>query len=125
MGVFDQIAANVGSAPAPLAGISPAAVTTYLTANPYNPADALNQINTQYWIATFMDEYEGWANWRRSSFPALTPIANYPLNATNGTIPRRFTYSQGEASTNPTNYAAAVSGLSNGDKMTSRIWWDK
>jgi hypothetical protein len=125
MGQFDQIAANLGNTPAALPGIQPSAIATYLAANPYNPATALNQINTQYWVATFMDEYEAWSNWRRSGYPVLTPIANYPLNATNGTIPRRFTYSQGEASTNPTNYAAAVAGLANGDKMTSRVWWDK
>jgi hypothetical protein len=29
-----------------------------------------------------------------------------------------------EAATNATNYAAAVSDLSNGDKISSRIWWD-
>jgi hypothetical protein len=53
----------------------------------------------------------------------LTPV-NYPGNVTNGTIPRRFTYPQGEASTNTANYTAAVGGLNNGDKMTSRVWWD-
>ena len=70
-----------------------------------------------------MDETEAWANWRRSGFPALIPV-NYPGNATNGTIPRRYTYPLSEAGTNPTNYAKAVSGLANGDKMTSRVWWD-
>ena len=70
-----------------------------------------------------MDENESFANWRRSNYPTLTPV-NYPGNVTNGTIPRRFTYPQGEASTNSTNYNSAVSDLSNGDKMTSRVWWD-
>lgn len=106
------------------AGPSASAISAYLTANPYNAGDALNQVNSQYWVATFMDENEAWANWRRSGFPALTPV-NYPNNATGGTIPRRFTYPQGEASTNGTNYGAAVSGLDHGDKMTSHVWWDK
>ncbi len=119
-----QMSSLEGSTPAPLPPISDAAITAYLTANPYNPADALNQINTQYWVATFMDEYEAWANWRRSGYPALVPIANYPGNATGGTIPRRFTYSTTEVSANSDNYKAAVSRLSGGDKMTSRIWWD-
>jgi len=105
------------------AGPSQASITAYLTANPYNAADALEQINDQYWVASFMDENESFANWRRSNFPTLTPV-NYPGNVTNGTIPRRFTYPQGEATTNTTNYDAAVSDLSNGDKMTSRVWWD-
>ncbi len=105
------------------AGPSAAAIAAYLANNPYNAADALEQINDQYWVAGFMDENECFANWRRSNYPALTPV-HYPGNVTNGTIPRRFTYPQGEASTNSANYNAAVSDLSNGDKMTSRVWWD-
>ena len=99
-------------------------IATYLAANPYNASDALNQINTQYWVATFMDEYEAWFNWKRSGYPALTPVANYPGNATGGTIPRRWTYSTTEVSTNNANYKAAVANLPGGDKMTSRTWWD-
>jgi hypothetical protein len=105
------------------AGPSAAAIAAYLADNPYDAADALEQINDQYWVASFMDENESFANWRRSNYPMLTPV-DYPGNVTNGTIPRRFTYPQGEASTNSTNYNAAVSDLSNGDKMTSRVWWD-
>ncbi len=105
------------------AGPSASAIAAYLANNPFDPADALEQINDQYWVASFMDENESFANWRRSNYPTLTPV-NYPGNVTNGAIPRRFTYPQGEVSTNPTNYNSAVSDLSNGDKMTSRVWWD-
>jgi len=106
------------------AGPSDAAITAYLAANPYDAANALQQINSQYWVTSFMDENESFANWRRSGFPVLTPVV-YPGNVTNGTIPRRFTYPQGEASTNGANYGAAVSDLDHGDKMTSHVWWDK
>jgi hypothetical protein len=112
-----QLGAQAGAGP------SDAAIAAYLVANPFNPAAAMIQINTQYWVASFMDENESFANWRRSGYPTLTPV-NYPGNVTNGTIPRRFTYPQGEASTNTTNYTTAVSDLNNGDKMTSRVWWD-
>jgi hypothetical protein len=105
-------------------GISDADIGTYLGANAYNAGTGLQQINTQYWIATFMDEYEAWANWRRSGFPALTPV-NYFGNVTGGTIPRRFTYPLNEAAVNGDNYNAAVGALQGGDKMTSRVWWDK
>jgi len=122
---FDQIASRVKSNPTPLSGIPAGAITTYLAANPYDPADALNQINTQYWVATFLDEYEAWANWRRTGFPDLIPIAGYPGNVTNGQIPRRFTYPISEPITNGVNYQAAVGNLDNGDKMNSHVWWDK
>lgn len=103
------------------AGPSANAITAWLGAHPYD--GTLEQINTQYWIAGFMDENECFANWRRSGYPSLTPV-NYPGNVTNGTIPRRFTYPQTEASTNTANYNAAVSLLPGGDKMSSRMWWD-
>lgn len=44
--------------------ISGTDITAYLTAHPY--ADSYDQINTQYWAASFLDWYETWANWRRS-----------------------------------------------------------
>jgi hypothetical protein len=103
------------------AGPSAEAITTWLAAHPYD--GTMEQINTQYWIAGFMDENECFANWRRSSYPSLTPV-NYPGNVTGGAIPRRFTYPQTEASTNTANYNAAVSQLPGGDKMSSRMWWD-
>ncbi|HEX4849260.1 MAG TPA: SusD/RagB family nutrient-binding outer membrane lipoprotein, partial [Puia sp.] len=125
MDQFGQMSSLESATPAPLPAINANAIATYLAANPYNPADALNQINTQYWVATFLDEYEAWANWRRSGFPALIPVPAYPGNVTNDQIPRRFTYPISEPITNGTNYKAAVANLNNGDKMNSQVWWDK
>ena len=100
-------------------------ITAYLAAHPYSSGSGYQMINDQYWVATFMDEYEAWANWRRSNYPSLTPSGNYPGNVTGGTIPRRFTYPLNEAAVNPANYSAAIGRLNGGDKMTSRVWWDK
>jgi len=100
---------------------------TYLAAHPYVPGTVtgLSQINMQYWLCTLMDEYEGWANWRRSGdLPHLTPT-NYPGNVSNGTIPRRLTYPPSQRVTNLANYNSAVAGLTGGDKITTRVWWDK
>jgi len=106
------------------ATISTGDAQTYLTAHPYNAATGLSQINMQYWLCTLMDEYETWANWRRSGdLPALTPT-DYPGNVTNGTIPRRLVYPPSQKVTNLANYNAAVANLNGGDKMTSRVWWD-
>ena len=104
-----------------------ASADAYLTQNPYNSASGIQQINEQYWVTVFMDEYEAFANWRRTGFPTLIAI-NYPsmaVNKTGGTIPRRFTYPKTEVSINNTNYSAASALLSGGDKLTSRMWWDK
>lgn len=105
------------------ATLSDGDATAYLAANPFDATNAFELINTQYWIVTFLDEYEAWANWRRSGYPVLTPV-NYFGNVTGGTIPRRFTYPTNEAAVNADNYAAAVAKLGDGDKMTSRVWWD-
>ena len=72
-----------------------AAANSYLAQNPYNASTGLQQINEQYWVTVFMDEYEAFANWRRSGYPVLTPV-NYPnpsINQTGGVIPRRLNLS--------------------------------
>ncbi len=103
--------------------IDPADIATYLTNNPYDPANALEQINTQYWAATFLNEYETFANWRRTGFPVLVPV-NFPGNETGGTIPRRLTYTESEATNNADNYAAAIAAQGP-DLLTTRVWWDQ
>jgi hypothetical protein len=108
------------------AAISATAADAYLVAHPYNPADGINMINTQYFAltATMFDFYEGWNNWKRTGFPVLVPVV-YPGNVTNGTVPRRFPYPLSEANTNPTNYAAAHNAVPGGDNLAGRVWWDK
>ncbi len=107
------------------AAIASDAIDAYLAANPFNPfnsGNAMEQINEQIWAATLLNEYEGYANWRRTGYPALTPV-NYPGNITGGTIPRRLRYREAEQVANPENYSAAV--LNQGpDELTTRIWWD-
>ncbi|QKX06667.1 SusD/RagB family nutrient-binding outer membrane lipoprotein [Aquimarina sp. TRL1] len=103
--------------------INDTAIEGYITANPFDASNALEQINTQYWAATFLNEYEAFANWRRTGFPVLTPV-NYPGNETNGTIPRRLTYSTSEQSNNEENYNAAIQAQGP-DILTTRVWWDK
>ncbi len=103
------------------ATITPADITAYLTARPY--ADSFDQINTQYWVASFLDWYETWANWRRSGFPALTPV-NYSGNATAGQIPRRMLYPASEASANGVHLQDAITRQGANNFLT-RVWWDK
>jgi hypothetical protein len=97
-------------------------VDDYLAANPYDPAIALEMIGTQYWIATFLNFYESYANWRRTEYPVLIPV-DYPGNDTNGTIPRRLIFDINEVSKNEANYLEAIDRMGP-DKMTTRVWWD-
>lgn len=99
-------------------------IQTYLDANPYDESKGLEMINTQYWVTTFFDEYEAWANYRRTGFPALVPVAAYPGSQSPGAIPRRMQYSTNDKQVNPANYNEAVKNLPGGDKITSRVWWD-
>ena len=107
----------------PEASISDAQIDAYLDLKPYDPSRALEQINSQYWAATFLNEYEAFSNWRRTGYPVLVPV-NYPGNETNGTIPRRLTYSVSEQTDNAENYEAAISNQGP-DLLTTRVWWDK
>jgi len=100
---------------------------TYVAANPLGAGTELQQINTQYWIASFLNGPEAFANFRRSGFPVLT--ANPYGQPTNPDVPnggfiRRLGYPTSEQSVNSTNYSAAVA-KQGADKMSTRIWWDK
>ena len=108
-----------------LATISTASQDAYLLANPFNPAQALQQINTQYWIASFQNGSEAWANFRRCGFPALAPNP-YPSAdpAVLGGFIHRLVYPVREKSVNTVNYNEAV-GRMGADNMATRIFWDK
>lgn len=102
--------------------ITDAEISGYLAANPYNSAEWDRMIGEQVWIVTLLNEYEAYANWRRTGFPVLTPV-DYPGNESNGTIPRRLRYPQGEYSLNEANINEALS-RQGPDQFTTRMWWD-
>jgi hypothetical protein len=101
-------------------------IDAYLAANPFDAANAMQQIGEQYWAATFLNEYETFANWRRTGYPQLTPV-NYPGNVTNGTIPVRLALPQGELGVNP-NMRTALDrqgmGTDFAGHLTVPVWWD-
>lgn len=102
-----------------------ASITAYLTANPYVAARGLEQINTQYWVASFLNGPETWANFRRSGFPALAPNP-YPGKTIKGNFIRRLTYPDSEISVNNANLQSALTaqGASSNTNDTP-VWWDK
>ncbi len=98
--------------------ISDAQVAAYLVTYPYVPASGERMIGEQYWINHYLNWWEAWSNWRRTNYPALVAV-NYPGNVTNGTIPQRLKYQNGEAASNP-NFGA---GSTKPDLYTTKVWW--
>jgi hypothetical protein len=112
--------------------ISQAQIDDYLTNNSYLTAgtfeEQLQQISDQKWLSLFGDDYEVYANWRRTGYPVLTPV-NYPGNVTGGKMFRRFSIPIVENLTNQANYLEALQrqgfSESTGDNLLTRVWWDK
>ena len=104
--------------------ISSTVISNFASAQTLTAGKELELINTQYWLATgsFLNFTEAWINWRRSGYPVLTAV-DYPGQYSD-VIPRRHIYPPTENSTNAESYQAAISGLSGGDKWSSRVWWD-
>lgn len=85
----------------------------------------IKQIAIQRYLAGYPNGMEGWNIWRRTGYPELTPAPDAVNSEAGKTIPRRFTYGTTEYSNNVANVNAASALLTGGDKMNSRIWWDK
>ncbi len=95
----------------------------------FTPARALEQINEQYWVASFRNWAEAWANFRRSGYPQLSPI-NFPgedpeVDAGDaGGFIHRLTYPLREKSVNTANVNEAISRMG-ADNLGTRLFWDK
>ena len=108
--------------------ISATEINNYLTAHPMNGAtlaQQMEQLHTQFYLALFMfyDNFEAFANIRRTGYPVLTP-PNYPGNFTGGKMLVRLRYPVSEATLNKENYDAAVAAQGP-DLYTTPVWWDK
>lgn len=98
------------------AGVAAAAITTYLAANGVltgTPAQQLEQIITEKYIASYGVAVEPWTDWRRTGYPSISPPANAVVNY----VPRSLYYPQSEIDLNPN--AKQKTGLD------VRIFWDK
>lgn len=98
------------------------AIDAYIQANPLNDANAIEQINNQYWVASFLNGPEAFANFRRTGFPALAPNP-FPGSEIDGDFIRRLTYPDSEFAVNTGNIQAAVA-RQGADDLDTRVWWD-
>jgi hypothetical protein len=111
----------------PGSAVSASARDEYVGAHPLVTGKEMEQINTQYWIASFLNGPEAFANFRRTGYPALPPNPyGQPNNpdVPNGTFIRRIGYPTSELSVNAENVQAAIA-IMGPDKLSTRLWWDK
>lgn len=108
-------------------GVSSADADTYLAQSTVAYASApgtwQQKVGEQAWYALFNRGFEGWTSTRRLNFPVLTPPANADA-AAEGQIPSRMAYPIREQTLNATNYNAASNAIG-GDKLSTKIFWDK
>ena len=113
--------------------ISQAEIDQYLQNNAFNvaavdPEEQIEQINEQYWAATWQNGVEAWINYRRTGYPDIepAPVDNpdpHPASDTGGEIPSRFTVPEDEALLNAESFEEMVNRQGPND-LTSRMWWD-
>ncbi len=99
------------------AGVPAGNITTYLTANGTltgTPAQQLQQIIEEKYIALFGVSVEPWNDWRRTGYPTLAS----PTNSITGSIPRTLFYPQSEIDLNPKNPGQKSASLQD------RVFWD-
>lgn len=94
-----------------------------LFANAITTESKLNVLGTEFWVATFINGYESYANWRRTGYPILFPVS-FANSPNKGKIPRRFSYPTNENSVNRNNVEIAIE-RQGADALSTRIWWDK
>jgi hypothetical protein len=81
----------------------------------------LAQINYEYWVASFLNGTEAWANFRRSGFPVL---AVNPFPGKDVDFITRLTYPPSEILVNSSNVQDAIDAQGP-DELDTKVWWDK
>jgi hypothetical protein len=104
------------------AAIAEDKIVAYLNANTLVAGKELEQINTQYWVASFINGSETYANFRRSGFPKLTKNP-YPGAETKGDFINRLPYPDSEGITNKENRDEAIKNQGAND-LNTKVWWN-
>jgi len=92
----------------------------------------LEQIITQKWLALFPDSEEAYAERRRTGYPKLLPrVESENPDVPREKVPYRALYYTAEYTNNRAEVDKAITLLNgesatpNGDKASTRLWWDK
>lgn len=119
-------------------GVSAADINSYVSSLPVASKES---VLTQKYVGLFMQPYEAWAEYRRTGYPntLLLPGQTGTLNvANNGSttyvftsliagltdLPSRLFYPTSVQTLNTVNYQAASQAIG-GDKMDTKLIWDK
>lgn len=104
-------------------GITAAKISTYLKGSVvvYDPAKAMEQINTQKYLSYFLNSgWEAFYNQRRTGIPSF---AIGPATQNGGLIPKRWLYPQGELDNNFENVAEAIQRQYGGNDNVNGVMW--
>jgi len=93
--------------------------TSFLNNSAISYDGTLKQIITQKYFALFMNGFEQWADYRRTSFPVLDKGIEMQNN---GVMPSRIPYPTTESLYNSQSYNAAVAKMG-GDGLNQKMWW--
>jgi hypothetical protein len=87
----------------------------------------LEKIITQKWLALFPNGNEAWAEFRRTGYPELVPIAQSDdpsINPNNGEFIKKLRYVNKEKEENTENATSGSLNGGQGDGSKVRVWWD-
>lgn len=112
--------------------IKEAEILAYVAANPVGSTELEQReaINTQAWILHLTNPSEGWANLRRSDYPAMDDRSAYEIadfvadDPDNMTTPLRLKYPSLEAKYNSEQYNKVVERMGGKDDWHNPVWWD-
>lgn len=110
--------------------ISEDEINAFIANNPLgdNPKET---INTQAWILHMMNPSEGWANMRRSDYPAILDrtrldiFSGFTYTDSDMSMPTRLRYPELEGQYNSVNYKDAIERMGGTDDWHKQLWWDK
>lgn len=104
-------------------GLTSTEAQNYISAHPYDSTNWKKSVGEQAWVAMYNNPLISWNFYRRLDYPQLQAPTSAIANA-EAKVPVRLQYPTLEATTNGTNYNAAATAIG-GDKLTTKIFWDK
>ncbi|EGC19535.1 RagB/SusD family nutrient uptake outer membrane protein [Prevotella multiformis] len=88
------------------------------------PAEKMERLIVQKWIALYPDGQEAWNEIRRTGYPHIFPVPQ-PTNGYSLLTPNRIPFDKNEQINNPRNYYKAVEYLGGADDYATPMWWQR